>query len=66
MNHEPLYGASCPLCRQPLRIEYGRTRPSAQQNHRARVWIAGYRCASCESVRPQQWAGVMRARYEDV
>ncbi|MEU1519947.1 hypothetical protein ABZ490_48890 [Streptomyces sp. NPDC005811] len=45
MKHEPFYGAPCLLCRQRLRIEYGRTRPSAQQDHPARVWVTGYRCA---------------------
>ncbi|ADI04608.1 hypothetical protein SBI_01487 [Streptomyces bingchenggensis BCW-1] len=53
MNHEPLFGDGlCPLSRRPLRIEYDRTRPSAQQDYPARVWIAGYRCAGCESVAP--------------
>ncbi|MFF7987025.1 hypothetical protein ACFZDK_49465 [Streptomyces sp. NPDC007901] len=66
MNLEPLYGAPCPPCRRPLRIEYGRTRPSAQQDHPARVWVTGYRCVSCEAARPEQWAEVMRRLYEDV
>ncbi|MGW6095052.1 hypothetical protein ACWFRK_11900 [Streptomyces sp. NPDC055157] len=43
-----------------------RLRPprSAQQDRPARVWITAYRCAGCEVARPQQWAGVMRARYQ--
>ncbi|MGC5009059.1 hypothetical protein [Streptomyces sp. DT203] len=30
MNHERVPGDACPLCRTPLRLEYGRTRPAAQ------------------------------------
>lgn len=55
MNRELLYGAPCPLCHRPLQIEYGRSRPSAQEDRPARVWIAGYRCAGCEAVRPREW-----------
>ncbi|MEU8717905.1 MULTISPECIES: hypothetical protein [unclassified Streptomyces] len=65
MNHVPLYGDPCPLCRRPLRIEYGRARPSAQLDRRARVWVTGYHCAHCEAVRPREWAEVMRERYEN-
>ncbi|MGK5696966.1 hypothetical protein ACSNOJ_29455 [Streptomyces sp. URMC 128] len=64
MIDEPLYGAPCPLCSRPLRIEYGRTHPSSQQDYPARIWIAARRCADCETARSQQWAEVMRARYE--
>ncbi|MFD3663169.1 hypothetical protein ACFWVF_21675 [Streptomyces sp. NPDC058659] len=39
-------------------------RPSAQRNQPARVWFTGYRCEGREATRPQQWAEVMRARYE--
>ncbi|MEU9158126.1 hypothetical protein AB0D59_48275 [Streptomyces sp. NPDC048417] len=65
MSNGPLYGGPYPLCRRPLRIEYGRTRHSAQLDHPARVWITGYRCASCEATRPEQWTVAMRDRYED-
>ncbi|MFJ2736089.1 hypothetical protein [Streptomyces sp. NPDC087317] len=64
MINEPLYGDPCPLCSRLLRIEYGRTRHSAQQDHSARTWIAGRRCTGCEAAWPQKWAEVMRARYE--
>ncbi|WP_231905803.1 hypothetical protein [Streptomyces davaonensis] len=65
MINEPLYGDPCPLCSRLLRIEYSRTRPSAQQDHPARVWITGYRCADCEAARPEQWTEVMRVLYCD-
>ncbi|MDV9186874.1 hypothetical protein R6L23_01285 [Streptomyces sp. SR27] len=65
LTNEPLYEDRCPLCRQPLRPECRRRRPSAQQNQpAARVWFTGYRCDGCEATLPQQWAEVMRARYE--
>ncbi|WP_424893248.1 hypothetical protein [Streptomyces sp. XH2] len=64
MSYQPIHKDLCPLCRRPLRIEYGRTRPSGQQGHPARVWITDRRCPGCETVRPQQWADVMRALYE--
>lgn len=63
MINEPLSGHPCPLCSRPLRIEYGRTRPSAQLPHPARVWIKGYRCADCEAVRPEQFKEVITGRY---
>ena len=65
MINEPLYRDPCPLCRRPLRIEYGHTRRSAQQDHPARTWITRRRCAGCEAAQPQQWAEVMRALYSD-
>ncbi|WP_234433092.1 hypothetical protein [Streptomyces sp. NRRL S-1824] len=63
MNHEPVHGDPCPLCHRPLRIEYGCTRPSAQQDHPARVWITAYRCASCETVRFEQFKEAIKNRY---
>ncbi|MEV0982440.1 hypothetical protein [Streptomyces sp. NPDC049915] len=65
MNHELLHEDLCPLCRRPLRIEYGHTRPSAQQNHPARTWITERHCDDCEATQPQQFWDVMRALYEN-
>ncbi|MDV7222637.1 hypothetical protein [Streptomyces prunicolor] len=64
MKNEPFYGDPCPLCRRPLRIEYGRSRPSAPEDRPARVWIAGYRCNDCETTRAQRWADAMRTLFE--
>ncbi|MFE4310447.1 hypothetical protein ACFRR6_30875 [Streptomyces sp. NPDC056891] len=64
MTNELIYTDTCPLCSRPLRPEFRRTQPSAQQDHPARVWFDRYHCDSCEAARPQQFADVMRARYE--
>ncbi|MFE5709565.1 hypothetical protein ACFQ7J_01845 [Streptomyces sp. NPDC056501] len=64
MTNEPLDEDRCQLCPRPLRAEYRRNRPSAQQNKPAHVSFTGYRCDGCEATRPQQWAEVMRPRYE--
>lgn len=64
MLNEMIYTDPCPLCSRPLRPEFRRSRPSAQQNGPARVWFTGYRCDGCEATRPQQWAEAMRARYK--
>ncbi|AXU16788.1 hypothetical protein [Streptomyces clavuligerus] len=64
INRELLHQDLCPLCHRPLRIEYGRTRPSAQQDHPARTWITGRHCDICKATRPQQFWDLMRALRE--
>ncbi|WP_234329939.1 hypothetical protein [Streptomyces viridochromogenes] len=64
MNPNLVHDDLCPLCRRPLRIEYGHTQRSAQQDHPARNWITGRRCSICEATRPQQFWDAMRALYE--
>ncbi|MEV0037826.1 hypothetical protein [Streptomyces sp. NPDC050804] len=64
MTDELICADLCPLCSRPLRPEFRSTRPSAQQDHPARVWFYRYHCDSCQSVRPHPFWDVMRALYE--
>ncbi|MEV4999208.1 hypothetical protein [Streptomyces niveus] len=65
MTNELIHADARPLCSRPLRPEFRSTRPSAQQDHPARVWFYRYRCASCETVRPQTFWDMMRALHEN-
>ncbi|MYS37205.1 hypothetical protein K388_07329 [Streptomyces sp. KhCrAH-43] len=67
MNRELLHGDLCPLCGRPLTL-----RPSVvvhsnvQYPTRADAVPHCASCASCASdmLRAQEWAELMRARYE--
>ncbi|MEU9379399.1 hypothetical protein AB0D94_37375 [Streptomyces sp. NPDC048255] len=65
MTTQVIYADPCPLCSRPLRPQFGRTRESGQHDGPARVWFQRYRCDSCEATRPQQFADVMRALFEN-
>ncbi|MGA5198298.1 hypothetical protein [Streptomyces exfoliatus] len=42
MTNDLIYADSCPLCSRPLRPEFRRSRPSAQQAGPALVWFDRY------------------------
>ncbi|MFD4543520.1 hypothetical protein [Streptomyces bauhiniae] len=64
MNRELLHGDLCPLCRRPLTI---RTKVVVYSNtpYPSRTDTMPH-CESCtgDMLRAQQWADLMRARYE--
>ncbi|MGA4960526.1 hypothetical protein [Streptomyces lavendulocolor] len=64
MLKQLIYADPCPLCSRTLRPEFRSTRPSAQQNHPARIDFHRYHCVGCEAARPQEFYDAMRALYE--
>jgi hypothetical protein len=56
------YGQPCPLCRTPLLLDVLQVH-SAQSDFPTTERVTERRCPCCQTVRPEQWAEVMRDHY---